>query len=67
MSSVGIEIQNEIKRNYELLDQYKSIGPMRSSGANLLITADLDFAHEALKENDVVKILQAYERLKGNK
>ena len=64
--SVGTAIQDEIKRNYELLALYKSIGPAGTFGA-AMISADLDAAHAALKNNDVIEILQAYERLKDNK
>lgn len=65
MSSIGEAIQDEIKRNYELLAQYKAIGPAGFFGETM-IRADLDAAHLALKEDNVIKIVQAYEKLKGN-
>jgi len=66
MSSVGIELQNEIKRNYELLAMYKSLSNGVGGFGAAMIQGDLDFAHDALKEDDIVKILQAYVKLKGN-
>lgn len=65
MSSVGAAIQDEIKRNYKLLSVFKEIGSGGAIGA-ALIQQDLDFAHEALKKNNVLEILQAYEKLKAN-
>lgn len=65
MSSVGIEIQTEIKRNYELLEAYKSIGSAGAFGT-MMIQADLDAAHKALQDNDTIAILQAYNKLKDN-
>ena len=64
--SVGMAIQDEIKRNYQLLELYKSIGPAGTFGA-AAISADLDEAHTALKNGDVIQILYAYTRLKDNK
>lgn len=65
MSSVGTAIQDEIKRNYELLATYKSIGPAGTFGA-VMISTDLDAAHAALKSGDVIEIVRAYDRLKDN-
>lgn len=65
MSSVGEEILVELKRNRELLEMYKEIGPAGTFGATL-ISQDIDNAEQALAEGDVIKILQSYEKLKGN-
>lgn len=64
MSSLGEEIQVEIKRNQELKKMYDDI-PTGFIGSSL-IQLDIDAAIKALAEGDVVKILQAYEKLKGN-
>lgn len=42
--SIGSDIQNEIKRNYELIEHYKAIGPMGMFGA-ATIQQSLDMAH----------------------
>lgn len=64
--SIGTSIHDEIKRNYELLEGYHSIGPAGAFGA-AMIQADLDAAHAALKKENVIEILQAYARLADNK
>jgi len=64
--SVGTAIHDEIKRNYQLLESYHGIGPAGVFGATM-IQADLDAAHKALQDDDVIEILRVYERLKGNK
>lgn len=67
MSSVGEEIVVELKRNRELVKVYQDLpGGVGLIGASL-INQDIDFAEQALAEGDVIKILQAYEKLKGNK
>lgn len=66
MSSVGEEILVELKRNRELLDAYKEIGPV-GTFRHMMITKDIEDAERALAENDVIKIIQSYEKLKGNK
>lgn len=66
MSSVGEEILNELKRNRELLEAYKEIGPAGTFGYTM-INADIDAAEKALSDNDVIAIIQCYEKLKGNK
>lgn len=65
MASVGEEILVELKRNRELLQAYKDIGPAGAFGY-AMINADIDAAEKALAENDVVAIIQCYEKLKGN-
>lgn len=64
MSTIGEDIQIEIKRNQELKKMYDDI-PTGFIGASL-IQQDIDFAIKALAENNVIKILQAYEKLKNN-
>lgn len=64
-SSVGTAIHDEIKRNYELLGLYKSIGPAGMFAATM-IQADLDAAHKALQTGDVIEIVRAYAKLKEN-
>ena len=66
MSSVGEEILVELKRNRELLETYKEIGPAGAFG-HMMISADIDAAEKALAESDVIAIIQSYEKLKGNK
>jgi hypothetical protein len=64
MSSVGEQIQVEIKRNQELKKMYDDI-PTGFIGASL-IQQDIDDAVKALAEGDIIKILLAYEKLKNN-
>jgi hypothetical protein len=54
----------EMNRCRELLKEYEAIGPVGAFG-KMMITQDILFAEQAIKENDVVKMLQAYESLKG--
>jgi len=66
MASVGEEILVELKRNRELLKIYQELpGGAGFIGAQF-INADIDAAEKALAENDVIAILQCYEKLKGN-
>lgn len=64
MSSVGEQIQVEIKRNTELKKMYDDV-PLGFIGASM-IQQDIDFAVKALAEGNIIKILQAYEKLKSN-
>lgn len=66
MPSVGEEILVELKRNRELLDSYKELPDGVGMFGASIITQDIEFAEKALAENDVVKILQAYKKLKEN-
>ena len=66
MSSVGEQILVELKRNRDLLDVYKGLPDGVGMFGATMINADIDFAEKALAENDVIAILQAYEKLKGN-
>lgn len=66
MASVGEAILVELKRNRELLTTYRELpGGAGMIGAGF-ISADIDAAEKALAENDVIAILQCYEKLKGN-
>lgn len=62
--TVGEDIQVEIKRNQELKKIYDGI-PTGFIGASM-IQQDIDYAVKALAEGDIVNILQAYQKLKGN-
>lgn len=53
----------EMNRCRELLKAYEEIGPAGMFG-KAMITRDIDFAEQAIKENDVIKMLQAYSTLK---
>ena len=53
----------ELKRNRELLMLYKQIGPNGAFGA-AMIEADIQRAEKAMVEQDIVAMLQAYEKLK---
>lgn len=66
MASVGEEILVELKRNRELLQVYKGLPDGVGTFGATMIEMDIDTAERALAENDVVKILTAYEKLKGN-
>lgn len=55
----------ELKRNRELLAGYKEIGSNGAFGATM-IAIDISAGETAQRENDIVKILVAYETLKGN-
>jgi hypothetical protein len=64
MSSVGEDIQVEIKRNQELKSMYDVI-PAGFIGASM-IQLDIDDAIKALASGDIIAILKAYEKLKSN-
>lgn len=66
MSSVGEEILVELKRNRELLKVYQDLPDGAGAFGATMIEMDIDTAERALAENDVMKILTAYEKLKGN-
>lgn len=63
--TVGEGIQIELKRNRELLQAYRDIGPAGAFGY-AMINADIDAAEKALAEGNVIDILQCYTKLKGN-
>lgn len=66
MSSVGEEILVELERNRELLNVYRGLPDGVGAFGAAMINQDISFAERALAENDIVAILQAYEKLKGN-
>lgn len=55
-------IQQELKRNQELLEEYKKI-PTGAFGA-MMIQADIDRAEKAIADDDIVEMVKAYEALK---
>lgn len=63
--SVGEAILVELERNRELLKAYAEIGPAGAFGY-AMISQDISTAERALAENDIIQILQSYEKLKGN-
>lgn len=54
---------NEMNRCREVLKHYEEIGPVGMFGATM-IKADIDNAERAIRQNDVVKMLAAYQALK---
>lgn len=66
MSSLGVALPEEIKRNVELVVEYARIGSAGRIGEGLILN-DIYNALDALAEQDVVKMLQCYETLKENK
>lgn len=67
MSSVGIEIQNEIKRVRDvLIPAYQAAGPAAAIAIQMMRNS-LDNATKALAEGNVIEIIRAYEDLKGYK
>lgn len=58
-------LSSEIKRNYELLEQYKAIGPAGIFGSTL-IKENIDSALDIQASGDVVKMLEIYQTLKDN-
>lgn len=67
MSTVGEAIVDELKRNRELVRIYQELPNGAGTFGAMMINADIDAAEKALAENDVIAILQSYEKLKGNK
>lgn len=66
MASVGEEILVELKRNRELLQVYRDLPDGAGTFGATMIEMDIDTAERALAENDVVKILTVYGKLKDN-
>lgn len=62
--SVGEDFPNQQARARELLKQYHSIGPAGAFGA-AVIEATMREADQALASGDVVRIIRAYEKLRG--
>lgn len=53
----------EMNRCREVLKHYEEIGPVGAFGA-AMIRMDIQTAEQAIKDNDVVKMLTAYNALK---
>jgi hypothetical protein len=58
-------LAEQIKRNQDLLEMYKEIGPAGVFGYTL-IKQDVNEALDAQASGDVIRILQAYKKLEGN-
>ena len=65
IETLGTALPKEIERCGEILQQYKSLGPLAFGYA--MIKDDIRQAHMAMMEGDVVAMLRAYEALKGCK
>lgn len=64
--SLAAALPREMARVREVLGHYREIGPAGMFGA-AFIEADLREADQAVMSGDVVRMLQAYEKLKGIK
>ena len=64
MMNLAEALAKEIERNRELLKLYQGI-PTGAFGA-AMINHDIKVAVEALASGDIVKIVQAYDAMKGN-
>ena len=56
-------LHEELKRNKELIKQYRAIGPAGHIGATLLQQM-IDKTEKAIFKNDVVQMVKCYEELK---
>ena len=65
MTTLADGLQEEIKRNIELVSVYRSIGPMGILGATM-IHRDIDEAVKAAIEGDCVKMIDCFQKLQGN-
>lgn len=59
-------IQEQQKRCRELLEQYKTIGPVGAFGT-LMINRDIEEGDKAIASGDVVRMLGAFKALEGCK
>ena len=55
----------QLKRNRELLKEYEKIG-MAGAFGRIAIQRDIDAAEQAIKDNDVVAMVQAYANMENN-
>lgn len=62
--SLGEALPREQARVREILGHYKAIGPAGMFGA-AFIEADLREADQAVMSGDIVRMIRAYEKLKG--
>ena len=63
--TLGDAIPRELKRNRELLQAYRDIGPAGAFGY-AMINADIEATDKALAAGDTVALLVLYSKLKGN-
>jgi RNA binding exosome subunit len=59
-------LMDELNRNRELLKEYEAIGRAGMFGAHFIKQA-INNGEQAIRENDVIKMLQAYSELKETK
>lgn len=64
VESLAEALPREQARAREILGHYKEIGPVGMFGASF-IEADLREADQAVMSGDVVRMIRAYEKLKG--
>jgi hypothetical protein len=55
----------ELNRNRELIKRYEAIGIAGAFG-RIAIQRDIDMAEKAIKDNDIVAMIQAYAILHNN-
>lgn len=63
-TTLGDDMPKEQQRVRELLGEYKAIGPSGRFGA-IVIEATLREADQAVMSGDVVRMIAAYQALKG--
>jgi len=64
-NTLADSLLREIRRNIVLVGQYESIGPAGGFG-KAAILEDLLTTFKAAMENDLPKLIQCHEALKGN-
>lgn len=64
MSSLAEELPKEIERCHELLEAYKEIG-VSGQFAAAMIKNDIKEGIDSLASGDVIRMIKAYETLKG--
>lgn len=62
--SLGEALPKEQARVREILGHYRALGPVGMFGASF-IEADLREADQAVMSGDVMRMIRAYEKLKG--
>lgn len=66
MANLMSGLLDEIDRNKELLKLYEELPDNAGGLAVTFLKLDLLNARKAIEENDVVKMLQVFQALKGN-
>lgn len=61
--TLGEALPREIERCQELLEIYKSLGPVGAFG-HAMISADIKAAQRAMMEGDVAAMIRCYQKLK---